>query len=128
MTAIWCYAYAGNEELMQVTFAADFSHDDPVQTITIIDAYAEGTRPYLNFPVSQRLAVKPPELVSTNPHMMVLVKPVVGTEGKPWTGRIIFIDQRHRLYESEKFEFKYEEKRQAVSAATVSAPGPPSTM
>ena len=38
---------------------------------------------------------------------MILVTPVVGTKGKDWTGRLIFVDQFDRRYKSPKYTFKW---------------------
>lgn len=62
MTSYWCLAHEGDTAVMQVGFAADFSHDDPEQDVLVIDAYPKGTR--TRYPFHDKLCIRPNELVS----------------------------------------------------------------
>jgi hypothetical protein len=100
---LWCLAFAGDKKIMQVCFMADFSHDDPDQTILLIDAYLKGTKPWMRF--DEPIRIPPGQLVRSKHVEDFFVTPIIGTPGKNWTGRIIFKDHLHRPYKSEKFEF-----------------------
>jgi hypothetical protein len=103
MSAFWCLAFSGKQRAMQVSFMADFSHDDPEQTILLIDAYLKGAKPWLRF--DEPIDVAPEELVTPKYQVHFMVTPIIAPVGKNWTGRIIFIDQWHRRYKTKKFEF-----------------------
>ncbi|MGD1216199.1 MAG: hypothetical protein ABR861_14565 [Terriglobales bacterium] len=104
MSAFWCLAFAGGEKkAMQMSFMADFSHDDPGQTILLIDAYIKGTKPWIKF--DEPIDIAPEELVTPEYQVHFMITPIIAPVGKNWTGRIIFIDQWHRRYRTKKFEF-----------------------
>jgi hypothetical protein len=104
-TTIWCLAHAGTEPLMQMMFMADFTHDDPDQTVILVEVYLKGTKPKFHF--QDPVDIDPEELVTPNFNVHFMVTPVIGEEGKSWTGRIYFIDQLHRTYKTKKVEFKW---------------------
>jgi hypothetical protein len=104
-TSLWCLIPAGDERIMEVTFTADFTHDDPDQTVLLIEAFLEGTKPKFHF--DEPIDIDPEELVTSECPISLMVTPVVGEEGKNWTGRVIFIDQLHRTYKTKKVEFKW---------------------
>jgi hypothetical protein len=100
---VWCIARNGDQEAMQIVFWADFNHDDPQQTLIITDAYPKGTRSeirtVINFPVPPGQMVR--EQVAT------FAVPIKGEKGKPWTGRIILLDQFKRKYKTDKIAFRW---------------------
>ena len=99
----WCLAFSGDETGMQIIYTADFSHDDPKQTLLLIDAYIEGAKPFVT--VSDPMKIPPGQVVRSRHINGIYLTPVVAEIGKNWTGRIIFVDQWHRKYKSDKFEF-----------------------
>ena len=105
MMGLWCLAFSGEARAMQVCFMADFSHDDPDQTLLLIDAYIKGTKPWIRF--DEPIKIPPGQLVRSNYVEDIMVTPIIAPVGKNWTGRIIFIDQYHRRYKTKKFEFKW---------------------
>jgi len=106
ITGVWCVASDGIIKIMQVGFAADLTHDDPRQTLILVDAFPEGTRS--KFPFHNQITIGPAELVSPEHQIWMMVTPVVGEEGKNWTGRVVFVDQFKRKYMSEeRFEFMW---------------------
>jgi hypothetical protein len=102
-SARWCLARSGNTHFMQVMFSADLSHDDPEQKILLIDAYFSGTKPRVRF--TDPVAIPGNELLRTDIPIHFWVAPVIGEEGKNFSGHVIFIDQWHRKYKTNKFEF-----------------------
>lgn len=104
-TPMWCLAHAGTEPLMQMMFMADFTHDDPDQTIILIEAYLKGAKPKFHF--QELIAIDAEELVTPRYNVHFMVTPVIGDEGKDWTGRVYFIDQFHRAYKTRKVEFRW---------------------
>ena len=104
-TSLWCLARTGDERIMQMMFMADFTHDDPDQTVILIEAYLRGTKPKFHF--DETIDIDPEELVTPKYNVHFMVTPVIGEEGKNWTGRVIFIDQLHRTYKTKKVEFKW---------------------
>lgn len=104
-TSLWCLVRAGDERIMQVTFMADFTHDDPDQTVILIEAFLKGTKPKFHF--DEPIDIDPEELVTPEYSVSLMVTPVIGEEGRNWTGCVIFIDQLHRTYKTKKVEFKW---------------------
>jgi hypothetical protein len=43
-TAMWCLAFQGEETGMELSFLADFTHDDPDRTLILIEAYIKESR------------------------------------------------------------------------------------
>jgi hypothetical protein len=106
MTGLWCLAHRGDMKIMQIGFMADFTRDDPRQTIILMDSFPEGARSEL--PFQNYIEIPPEEIVTPQYQVWMMVTPVVGTEGKNWKGRIVFVDQWKRKYKSkEKFEFTW---------------------
>jgi hypothetical protein len=104
-TSLWCIARAGDERIMQMMFMADFTHDDPDQTIILIEAFLKGTKPKFHF--DEPIDIDPEELVTPKYNVHFMVIPFIGEEGKNWTGQIYFIDQLHRTYRTKNVEFKW---------------------
>jgi len=78
------------------------THDDPEQTVIVMDAFPEGTKTYK---LSERIAIPPGEPVD---HVIsALVTPVVGTPGQTWTGRLVLVDQFRRRHKTEKIAFDF---------------------
>jgi hypothetical protein len=103
--SLWCLGRAGHEPFMQVMFMADFTHDDPDQTLLLIDAFLKRTEPIVHF--HEPIDIDPEELVTPEYCVSLMVKPVIGEEGKNWRGRIYFTDQLHRTYRTKNVEFKW---------------------
>lgn len=113
---LWCIAFAGDKKVMQVCFMADFSHDDPKQTLLLIEARLKGTKPWMRF--DEPIRIPPGQLVRSKYVEDFYVMPMIGTPGKNWTGRIIFKDQFHRPYKSGKFEFVWTGPTELPSQST----------
>lgn len=123
-TGLWCLASQGGKKIMQVGFVADFTHDDPRQTIILVDAFPEGTRSELQ--LFDYITIPPEELVKVGHHIWRMVTPVVGEEGKNWKGRIVLVDQGKRKYKSMEFEFIWVGgKSTAAPSASTPTPTPP---
>lgn len=69
---------------MQVMFWADVTHDDPKQTLVIVDAYPVGTKALIG--LVGKFAIPPGTLV--HERVAAFVLPIVAEPGKPWTGEI----------------------------------------
>jgi hypothetical protein len=122
-TGLWCLAHQGDKKIMQVGFSADFTHDDPKQTIILVDAFPEGAHSELQF--GDYIEIPPEELVTPNHQVWMMVTPVVGEEGKNWKGRIVFVDHWRRKYKSkERFEFMWVGGKSATTSS-VAAPNAP---
>jgi hypothetical protein len=105
-TGVWCLANDGNMKIMQVGFAADFTHDDPRQTLILVDAFPEGA--HSKYPFHDDITIGLEELVTPEHQIWMMVTPVVGEEGKNWEGRIVFVDQFKQKHKGkEKFEFMW---------------------
>jgi hypothetical protein len=103
MQAIWCIAKNGDVEIMQAVFWAEFNHDDPKQTLVIMDAYPVGTRPQIS--ATSKFSVGPGQIVTEQIGAYVL--PIKGERGKPWSGRFILVDQFHRKHKTQKITLKW---------------------
>ena len=88
---------------MQVMFSADFNHDDHKHGLAMVEAYLEGTR--LEISAMDKFVIPPNEIVSER--IVVMVLPVKGEKGKPYTGRFILIDQFKRKHRTEKITFTW---------------------
>jgi hypothetical protein len=88
--------------MMQAMFWADFSHDDPKQTLVIIDAYPDGTHPQIGM---FKFAIPPGKLVQEQVASFVL--PVKAKKGEPWTGRFVLVDQFQRKYRTKKVTLRW---------------------
>jgi hypothetical protein len=106
-TGVWCLAGDGKDlTIMQVGFQADFTHDDPEQTLILVDAFPEST--HAKYPFRDSITIEAEELVEPEHQIWMMVTPVVGEEGKNWKGRIVFVDQFKRKYKcKEEFEFMW---------------------
>ena len=100
---VWCLAYQGETEFMQVVCWADVTHDDPKNNLVIMQVYPQGTTPQVGT-VSKEL-IQPGTLARIQ--LSAIVKPILGTKGKPWKGRLVLVDQFHRKYKTQKIEFKW---------------------
>lgn len=78
---------------MQVRLSVDLTHDDPKESLIIVDAYPKGTQSKIPF---DKFAIPPHQLVER--HVTTFVQPVLGEKGKDWTGHIILVDQFRRPY------------------------------
>jgi hypothetical protein len=90
-------------ETMQMNFSADFTHTGYQQSLIITDAYPKGTTPRV--PMMTKFDI-PPEVMATE-QVSIIVRPVVGKKGKPWTGRIIFVDHYNRKHRSDIITFQW---------------------
>ena len=100
--SLWCLSHNGDQELMQVMFSAGFNHDDPKQTLVIMDAYPSGT--HVEIPGNDKFSVPPGQVVRER--VYVFVSPVPA-KGKPWTGRFILVDQFHRRHKTQKVVLRW---------------------
>jgi hypothetical protein len=119
-------AQACRKHTMQLIFMADFSHDDEKHSLLLIDAYIKGTKPWVgngNDPVK----IEPCHLIRDRYINGILVTPVVGEPGKNWTGRIIFIDQFHRKYNTDRQEFVFTGPKEHPAKALLQKSEPLST-
>jgi len=106
--SLWCIGqqqqrYGPPLEMMQVTFRADFNHDDPRQTLVITEAYPEGTTPQLG--MVQKFKI--PAETMVDEQVTVFVTPIVAEKGKAWTGRIVLVDQFQRKHKTKKATFRW---------------------
>lgn len=103
-TGLWCLARQAHKEIMQIGFVADLTHDDPNQTVILMDAFPEGARSEL--PFFDYITIPPEEWIKPGRHIWMMVTPVLAEKGRNWKGRIVFVDQWKRKYKSEEeFEF-----------------------
>jgi len=99
---VWCIAKNGDQEVMQIVFWADLNHDDPRQTLIITDAYPKGARSELR---TLNFAVPPGQMV--HEQVVSFSVPIKGEKGKPWTGRLILVDQFKRKHKTDKATFRW---------------------
>jgi len=104
-TPVWCLAFNGNETGMQLSFVADFVHDDLNCTVLLTGTYIKGTKPWYGF--INPIEIPPQQMIKPQHTTHAIVHPVVGKVGEAWKGRLIFVDQFHRTYPTEKIEFKF---------------------
>jgi len=108
-TNIWCIANSGPGpgpsaiEYMQVVFRANFTNDDLNEAIVIVDAYPVGTTSQVAAFIE--FAIPPHAIVKQQ--IVALVGPVIGKKGKPWTGKIVLVDQFLRKRKTQKTTFKW---------------------
>lgn len=98
---LWGLGRQGDEPLMQVRFEVDLTHDDPEESLIIVDAHPEGT--HLKIPF-EKFVIPPRQLVERT--LAIFVQPVVGEKGKDWTGHIVLVDQFKRSYKTQKTTFR----------------------
>jgi hypothetical protein len=88
---------------MQVVSWADFTHDDPTETLVITAIYPVGSAPQID--TGRKFAIPPRTLVKHQ--ITAFVLPIKGVKGKPWKGRLVVVDQFFREYKTLKFTFKW---------------------
>jgi len=89
--------------MMQATFSAHFNHDDPKETIVIIDAYPKGTPAQTG--LINKFTVPANEIVQRE--VVAIVSPVRAKKGMPWVGRFVLVDQFQRRYRTKKMTFRW---------------------
>lgn len=106
-TSIWCIAHSGPgpsaTEYMHLVCSANITHDDLKQAMVIVDAYPVGATSQVK--AMQDFTIPPQEMVKEQ--IVAIVGPVVGKKGKPWTGKIVLVDQFLRKHKTEKVTFKW---------------------
>lgn len=103
---LWCIAgeQGSKNEMMQIMFSADFNHDDPKQTLVIVNAYPKGKREQkVSFP--NQFVIPPCQIVSEQVAAWVI--PLLATPGNNWRGRFILVDQFKRKHKTEKIVFRW---------------------
>jgi hypothetical protein len=95
---VWGISMNGDHEMRSFNFFADFNHDDPRQTLAILDAYPEGT--ISQVALMHKFHIPPGAIITQR--ISVFVSPPRVEKGEPWTGKIVFVDQFKRKYKSEK--------------------------
>jgi hypothetical protein len=101
----WCIAGGnGQLEMMQVVCTAEIAHDDPHQTLIILDSYPNGARSEMGTTATH--FVIPPETV-VRETFASFSTPVIGKKGQPWTGRLVLVDQFKRKYKTERVTFQW---------------------
>lgn len=91
-------------KLMQVTFWADFSHDDPTETLIILSAFPKDTEQ--RFGLITKITVPPYTLIKRQ-QIAVMVLPIKGEVGKSWRGRFVLTDQHERQYKTKPITFRW---------------------
>lgn len=99
---LWCIAKNGEQEIMQTVCWADINHDDVQQTLIITDVYPQGSHSELRV---ANFVVPPGQMVHEQVKSFSL--PIKGEKGKPWTGRLILIDQFKRKHKTDKATFRW---------------------
>jgi hypothetical protein len=106
-TNIWCTANSGPgpnpPEYMQVVCQVTITHDDPQNSLIIIDAYPVGTKTQ----VQALSEIKIPPHTMVKERIVSIVAPMIGEKGKPWTGKMVLVDQFLRKYKTGKMTFKW---------------------
>jgi len=105
---LWCIAQQPRKdgpplEMMQITFWAHINHDDSKQALVIVDAYPVGTKPQIT--AMQKFKIPPGAMVKEQ--VSAFVVPILAEQGKPWTGRIVLVDQFQRKYKTKKMTFEW---------------------
>jgi hypothetical protein len=105
---VWCIAQSAQRggspvEYMHVVFWADLNHDDPKQTLVIVNAYPEGTQPEME--TISKFSIPPGSIV--HEQLSAIVLPFVAKKGEPWIGKFILVDQFDRTYKTKKIKFKW---------------------
>ena len=90
-------------DIMQVHVMADFNHDDPKETIFVMDVYPEGTQNRI--PGFAQFSIEPTEVVTNQ--IVSFATPVIGEKGQPWKGRIVLVDQFQRKHKTRKATFRW---------------------
>jgi hypothetical protein len=87
--SVWCIATSGNIEYMQVVCRANITHDDPKMALVITDAYPAGTTTQVR--AMSEFEIPPHSLVKEQ--IVSIAGPLIAEKGKPWTGKIVLVDQ-----------------------------------
>ena len=88
---------------MHVIFWADLNHDDPKQTLVIVNGYPEGTRPEIQS--MTKFAIPPGTMV--HEQLSAIVLPVKVKTGEPWIGKFVLVDQFERKFKTKNIKFKW---------------------
>ena len=102
-TILWCVAKAGDIEYMQISCQIRITHDDQRNALIITDAYPTGTKTE----IKAMDEFKIPSNTLANERIASIVGPMIGEKGKPWTGKIVLVDQFNRKYKTQKATFKW---------------------
>jgi hypothetical protein len=102
-TVLWCVAKSGDIEYMQITCQIRITHDDQRNSLVITDAYPVGT----NTEIKAMGEFKIPSNTLANERIASIARPMIGEKGKPWTGKIVLVDQFNRKYKTQKATFKW---------------------
>jgi hypothetical protein len=106
-TSLWCIAHSGPGpsaiEYMQVICSASLTHDDHTQAMIIVDAYPVGTTSQVR--ALQEFTIPPHVMVKEQ--ITAIVGPVVGKKGKPWTGKLILVDQFLRKHKTQNVTLRW---------------------
>jgi hypothetical protein len=105
---VWTIAHGGQPsgsavEFMHVVFWADLNHDDPKQTLVIVNGYPEGTQPEMQS--MSKFAIPPGSIV--HEQLSAIVLPIKAKKGEPWIGKFILVDQFERKFKTKKIKFKW---------------------
>jgi hypothetical protein len=104
---LWCIARSDATptatEYMQVICQVSVTHDDPKIALVIIDAYPVGTTTQV--PAMSEFDIPPQTMVKER--IVSIAGPMIGEKGKPWTGKIVLVDQFLRKYKTRKVTFKW---------------------
>lgn len=122
-STLWSLAFHGLNEGMHLIYRADFSHDDDEQALLLIDAYIKGAKPWIDSN-SDPIKIPPKQLIRAEHIYGIFLHPIVAEPGKNWTGRIIFVDQWHRKYKTDKVEFVFHGPKEQPAKAKAAAPAP----
>jgi len=91
-------------ELMSIHLRAAFAHDNPHEQIVITEAYVRGAQPRFG---TFMVALPPSRVTDATIAMMLL--PIKGKKGKPFSSRIILKDQFGRTYRTQNYTFRWAE-------------------
>lgn len=91
-------------EVMHIHAMVDLTHDDDRQAIIIVNVYPEGTKNRI--PSLSQFRIAPRKMLS-HCQLLSLAVPVVGQKGKPWTGKLILVDQFERRYKTKDATYRW---------------------
>jgi len=100
---IWCIAGNASQEMMQTVCWADINRDDPQHALIITDVYPQGSNS-TKIRVSN-FVVPPGQMV--HEQLASFSVPIKGEKGKPWTGRLIRVDQFKRKHKTDGVTFQW---------------------
>lgn len=90
-------------EIMNIHLTADFTHDDDKQTLLIVDVHPEGAQSRVRL---SELCIRSGELLS-HLQLVSFAVPVIGDKGKPWTGKLVLVDQFERQYKTKRATYRW---------------------